>query len=689
MKVRDEDRGISFVGIDIGGTFTDAVFFADNRMWIMKTPTTADDPVRGCMELLKQMEGNRFVLNHGSTLATNAVLERRGCPTAFITTRGFGDMLFIARQNRPRLYSLEIPAPEPLIERDRCFEVKERVDFRGDILRRTDRDELLEVLKDASATGARSLAVCLLFSYASEKNEKAVEQTARGLFDFISVSSSVLGEYREYERASTTVLNAYVSPILAGYISRLGHEVKKAGGVDFKIMESGGGILPGVEASRLGVRTILSGPAAGVAGAFHVAGTAGFDKIITLDMGGTSTDVSLCDGFIGETREGSIDGHPVRTPMVDIETIGAGGGSIARVDPGGVLKVGPRSAGSDPGPAAYGRSDEATLTDAHLVLGSIGEGDFLSGGFKVQRDRSVKAIMKLARRIGTTLQETASGVVRVALSHMERAMRIISLERGFDPGQFTLVPFGGAGPVHGPALAENLGIRRILIPRFPGVLSAMGMLLCDFRMDFIRTILVDLNQLDPGTLKMAAEELYPRARRFLDENYFNRAVVKYSLDLRYRGQSFELNVSLGRRDCPTNGGKMEIEPVPLHPDIEKIQTDFEELHRRRFGFTRPGHIVEAVNLRLDLMGMTPRPKIIPRQNDDRADLPEPCCEPRKIVLPDGSVITAPVFSRQELTPGCHLPSPSVMVQYDTVILVPPRWRATVDPWENIIMELET
>ena len=682
----DDEREISFIGIDIGGTFTDAAFFAGDRLWIMKTPTTVDDPARGALELARQLNGEKFVLNHGSTLATNAVLERRGEPTAFITTRGFRDMLQIARQNRPHLYKLEMEPREPIVSRENCFEVAERVDRVGDVLRRVNREELLEVLKEAADTGARSLAVCLLFSFNNPKNEEIIADAANGLFDFISISSQVLPEYREYERASTTVLNAYVSPILGRYVQRLGDELEKMGAVDFKIMESGGGILPAREASSLGVRTILSGPAGGVAGAFHVAKGAGFDNIITLDMGGTSTDVSLCNGGIGETREGQIDGFPVRVPMVDIETIGAGGGSIARVDPGGVLKVGPRSAGADPGPAAYGMGFEATVTDAHLVLGTISENDFLGGGFTVSRERSIQAVEIIARKMGSTLTEAACGILQVTLSHMERALRVVSLERGFDPGRFTLVPFGGAGPVHGPFLAENLGIDRILIPRYPGVLSALGMLLCNFRMDFIQTVLIELDNLDEAYFKKVVEGIYHRADRFLKGNYFDRAQVEYSLDVRYRGQSFEINVKLDRRECPAGIDSLDLPTVPA-PDLAAARRGFQSLHKKRFGFAREDEVIEVVNVRLNLVGETPRPEIIP-ENQVKEEAPESTGEPRLLTLPDGTEITAPVFQRDDLYPGNLLPAPSVVVQYDTVTIIPPGWSARVDRFENLLMERE-
>ena len=674
----------TFAGIDIGGTFTDAIFFKDNKLFIEKEPTTPDDPGRGVMKLARKLAGTDFILIHGSTLATNAVLERKGATTAFITTEGFRDILEIGRQDRKTLYVLEPFKVKPLIGRDFCFSLPERIDSKGNVLKKIDLEKLREILVSIRKKNVTSLAVCFLFSYCNDAHERIVKDEASDMFNFVSVSSAVLSEYREYERASTTVLNAYVSPILESYIKKLEKELYSIGAAEFKIMESGGGIIPASDAGSLGVRTLLSGPAGGVAGAFHIASLAGIKKIITLDMGGTSTDVSLCDGKISRTFEGEIGGLPVRTPMVDIVTIGAGGGSIARVDEAGLLKVGPDSAGMDPGPAAYGKGKEATVTDAHLVLGTFSPEDFLGGGFPVSREKAKDAVGKIAEMLKTSLEEAAGGIIKVAISHMERLLRVVTLERGNDPRLFTLVPFGGAGPVHAPYIAESLEIRRILIPRYPGVLSALGMLLCDFRLDFSKSLLLTLDEMDEKIHNDVLAGLYRQAQYYIKNRYFLNAYFDISLDLRYRGQSFELNVEYERPECIAKDSCFSPPPFPAW-NRELINKRFHKAHMLRYNFTRPEEPIEIVNYRLTVVGITPKPAI------QKKELGLPDCSKakigeREIYLLDGERVKMPVYSRERLKSGNIIKSPAIITQYDTTILVKKPWKALIDEYENIIMK---
>jgi N-methylhydantoinase A len=676
----------AFFGIDIGGTFTDAVMYKEGKISVFKVLTDRTNPEKSVIEAVRHLSEGSFILTHGSTLATNAVLERKGAPTALIATQGMADILYIARQDRLNLYEPEPTKREPLVKRQLCFEASERVDSKGTILKPLDMDKIREILLKASKSGVRSLAVCLLFSFKNEIHEQQIKESAEKLLDFVTISSDVLPEYREYERTSTTVLNAYISPILAGYISRLEEKLREIGASDFRIMESGGGIIPAAEAGKLGVRTILSGPAGGVAGAFGIARQAGLHKIITLDMGGTSTDVSLCDGFIGETREGEIDGFPVRVPMVDIETIGAGGGSIAYIDEGGSLKVGPRSAGADPGPAAFGKGEEPTVTDAHIVLGFLDPDDFIEDKVIIDKQRAINAVEKIAQKLEISAEETAAGIIRIALSHMEKTLRIVSLERGYDPSLFTMVPFGGAGPVHAPFLADSLGIKKILIPRYPGVLSALGMLLCNFRMDFTKTEILPVKSLSDEKYEEVFGQLYKKVYEFINRNSFSGVNLEFSFDARYKGQSFELNIPFGNADCVLMEDGFRLPAMPsLNP--EKIITDFHSLHQKRYSFFRDKETIEIVNFRINLTAGNIKPvfESIPAGSGEL----ETSGAVRRVILFDKEKpesMEIPVYLRDNLKADVVIPSPAIITQYDTTIFIPAGWNAITDKAGNLILE---
>lgn len=683
-ELPEDDPVPSFIGIDIGGTFTDAVIFQEGSLRVLKTATNHENPAGAVMELIKKFRKRNFTLTHGSTLATNAVLERKGEPTAFFATSGFKDMLTIGRQVRPRLYDLEQDGRIPLIPENLCYDVIERTDFMGDILTPLRKTQVKEYLEDLIEKKIRSLSVCLLFSYKNPDHERDIKIAAEGLPLFVSLSSEVLPQYREYERASTTTLNAYVSPILHRYISMLENRLDSAGCNGFRIMESNGGILPASEASSMGVRTLLSGPAGGVAGAFATGLNSGYPNVITLDMGGTSTDVALCEGEIGETTEGEIDGFPIALPMVDIVTIGAGGGSIARVDEGGVLKVGPHSAGADPGPACYGKGEDPTVTDAHLVLGTLSAKDFLGGEFKVDRDRAIKAVSGIAEKLNLTPEQAAAGIIKIAISHMERAMRVVTLERGKDPAGFTLIPFGGAGPVHAPFLAENLGINRILIPRHPGVLSAMGMLLCDYRLDFSQSLLKLWDRISEKEYFDTMQALYDRTVEHLDANSFQSVTFHHSYDVRYQGQSFEITIKGESTECPGEDGKFSLPQIPSFQKDAIIEA-FHNAHHQRYGFARENEPVEIVNFRLKMTGVTDKPMMEEKPLCDESPA-EAFLEEREITTLEGDSLKVPVFDRERLKPGNVLTAPAIVVQYDTTIFIPHTWNARIDGFDNIILE---
>jgi len=554
------DSQPSIVGVDVGGTFTDFVYLEDGQLRTYKLLSTRADPSVALLAGLAALDvAADATIAHGTTVATNAVLEHAGARIALIATAGFRDLLAIGRQTRPSLYRLAFPprwrpAPDAL-----RFEVTERVAATGAVVTPLDEVEVAAVLDRIVAAGAEAVAVCLLFSFANPVHEQTIKRLAEARGLAVSLSSEILPEFREFERTSTTVLNAYVSPLMARYLDAVEaglanrqieiskSQISKSTPSALRIMQSSGGILDAGTARREAVRTLLSGPAGGVTGAFHVAALAGHERIITFDMGGTSTDVSLADGQIRRTSEGSIEDWPVRVPMIDIHTVGAGGGSIAWADAGGALRVGPGSAGSEPGPACYGRGGaHFTVTDANLLLGRLAADHFLGGRMALDISAAERAATSLAAAFGLTPPALAEGVIRVANASMEQAIRVISVERGFDPRDFTLVPFGGAGPMHALDLAAALHISRVLIPRFPGVLSALGLALADFTVDRSHTLMWPLAEVTPAALAQAVAPLMAEAYRAVAAEGFDEDDIQltWALDLRYRGQSFELTVPI-------------------------------------------------------------------------------------------------------------------------------------------------
>ncbi len=468
------------IGVDAGGTFTDfVVLHDDGRLETFKLRSDPAAPAKVILAGLARAAGDGAAeVVHGSTVGTNALLERKGARTALVTTAGFEDLVFIGRQNRAELYNLA-PAPRRwLVERRDVFWGGERAHYDGTIERRPSEREMARLRKTLRAAGAESVAICFLHAYRTAENERAVAEALRGI-GYISASHDVCPEFREYERASTTLINAYVGPLMDRYLGQL-----ERGGRRIAILQSNGGTLRTAEARRHAVRTILSGPAGGAIGAFETARASGFTRILGFDMGGTSTDVSLCDGAPRETTEGSVDGFPIRVPMLDIHTVGAGGGSIARVDAGGLLRVGPESAGSRPGPACYGSGEEATVTDAHVVLGRIAEDQLVAGEMHLDVERAGRAVDRVAAGIPMDRVKAAAGIVRVANANMERAIRVVSVERGHDPREFALVAFGGCGGLHACEIAEALDMRTVIVPAQAGALSALGMLLADAVRDF-------------------------------------------------------------------------------------------------------------------------------------------------------------------------------------------------------------
>ncbi len=689
------------IGIDTGGTFTDFVWLDTAGQWQRhKQRSTPHDPSTAILAGMAhhQLGENRAVV-HGSTVATNALLERRGARTALITTAGFRDVLAIGRQNRPDLYALVPRQPEPLVPQKWRFTVAERITAVGQILEPLNLAHLEDIVPQLIADEIEAVAVCLLFSFLHPAHEEAIRAYLEAHWPghHISLSSDILPEYREYERTSTTVINAYVAPLMSRYLARLS---QKLGRRPLSIMQSNGGLLTAHTAGVQAARTALSGPAGGVVGARYVAEQAGHSHIITFDMGGTSTDVALCPGRLPTTSTGRIAEMPLRLPIIDIHTVGAGGGSLGYVDAGGALHVGPESAGADPGPACYPQPEtpralpahvhgRGTVTDANLVLGRLDAAHFLGGTMRLDETAAAQALHELADQMSDSIANSAKavqaawGVLQVANAHMERAIRKISVERGYDPRDFTLVPFGGAGPLHACDLAANLGIPRVLVPALPGVLSALGMLVAVPTKDYAQTVMVTLTadqewvgELTVGAwLKAQFAPLVARAQTEMGAEGHDLAhiALRYTLDMRYQGQSHELPILLP-------------EGVAGIAGLADLVGRFHAVHAARYGYAQEEKgVVELVTLRLTAVAPSSPPPL--PYTDPQ---PVPASQIAEAVLGTKLVWFRPeqaqetvLYDREKLRLGAEFSGPAVLVQYDTTLVVPPGWHGRVDGWSNV------
>jgi N-methylhydantoinase A/oxoprolinase/acetone carboxylase beta subunit len=647
------------VGVDTGGTFTDLIALVDGALRVHKVPSTPDDPARAVLKGLREMlpDAPADLVTYSSTVATNALLERKGARVAIITNSGFEDLIEIGRQNRDDLYSLAPSRPEPLVPRALRISVRERTLYDGSVLMPLTRAEIARVVRLARRSRAHSLAICLLHSYANPKAEDALARALATLERPLSVSHRLLAEYREYERFSTAVVNAYVAPKMASHLENLRRHLS---GSRLRIMQSNGSAT-GVELARVEpIRTILSGPAAGVVGAAALARAIGSDRFITFDMGGTSTDVSLFDSSARIRTLSYPDGYAVRTPVIDIHTVGAGGGSIARIDAGGSLRVGPESAGADPGPACYGRGTAAAVTDADLIAGRLVAANFLGGRMPLYPERARKAIAPIASAMKTDAIGAARGVIRVVNANMERAIRVITVERGFDPRDFALLAFGGAGPMHAAELALDLGIRHVVFPRNPGLLCAWGAIGAPLGREYSMT----LREVDPAydRLMARARPLIARAKRELAAEGAPPAAfaADIRLDARYRGQSYELEVPLTR----------------------EFKDAFHAAHRKTFGHSAPDAAVEVVNLRLRASAADARPPIARIRG--RHGKPSPTA--RMPVLVGSRERITPVFERDSLGAGARVRGPAIVVELSATAYVAPEFTMRVDDYGNLHLE---
>jgi N-methylhydantoinase A len=744
------------VGIDTGGTFTDFVVADDTGLFAFKVPSTPHNPAEAILKGLSYLVSNRLVCDsefgspnlqtpptpptsgpgsqenpegraaarsieslaggklfhgltrfpseivHGTTVATNALLERKGARTALITTGGFEDAIEIGRQARPQIYNLLVTRPAPLVPRELRFGIAERIGPDGSVITPLDPDLVDDIAARVAEAAAESVAVCLLFSFANSAHE---QQVARGLERLgipVTLSHRILPEYREYERTSTTVINAYLVPLMSRYLRALAGGIRELAasaswpgsfvarkrptrspsqaGPLLRVMQSNGGSVSADTAAAEPVRAILSGPAGGVVGAIRICKQAGVNDIIAFDMGGTSTDVSLCHGNARTTNEATVATLPVAVPVIDIHTVGAGGGSIARVDDSGALRVGPESAGADPGPACYGRGERITVTDANLVLGRFGGSSLLGGEMHLDIDCARHFMGTLAQEMSrfgagrVTLERAALGVLAVANANMERALRAVSIERGYDPRTFTLVSFGGAGGLHVAELAAALRIPQVIIPRSPGTLSALGVLLGDVVKDYSRTLMVKTSELDHRQLEAAFKKLEENAKRDLAiEGFKGKRVSMIRIAaIRYIGQSFEID-------------------VPWSPDFD---SHFHRAHQQRYGYADPSRPTEVVSARVRATGITDKPSLRKSRNRTPsraarpryyapAVMPQPADHGAATRVPRAA--STPIYDRVDLAPGATARGPAIILEYSSTTLIPAGWVARVDPWLNIVL----
>ena len=693
------ENGQYRLGVDIGGTFTDIVLLADDgRYWTKKVASTPDDYAVGIVEGTRQLLAEQGLegpsvqeIIHGTTVASNTILENKGAKTALITTKGFRDVLEFRRLRVPHLYSLLYEPPKPLVERRLRLEVDERIGAGGEVVRPLDEASLGPALERIRGDGAQAVAVCLLHSFSNPDHERRVgEVVADALPEvFCTLSVDVLPEIREYERTSTTVVNAYLGPIVKGYINSLATRLRDAGlDAPVRIMQSNGGIMSALRASETPVQIVESGPAAGVVAAHEVGQRVGLANVITFDMGGTTAKASLIEeGELNWTTEHEVGagislssrlvkggGHAVKVPVVDLAEVGAGGGSIVWTDRGGALKVGPRSAGAVPGPASYGfGGEEPTVTDVNIVLGYINP-DFIAGGEVRLKPELGKAVLKdkIAEPLGMELLEAAYGVHTVANVSMIRAIRAVSTYRGRDPRDFTLLAFGGSGPVHAVEMARSLGIKRVVVPPAPGLFSAVGLLVAQPEQHFVQTFFSRASEVDIATLNQAYGGMESRGLQTLTEEGYRPADISWrrSVDLRYVGQAYELSVT-----APSESLKPE--------DIDALVKSFHQEHERTYGHKADDEPMEIVNLRMTALGRSNTTRPVQATLAAATD----GTSRREVYFgTDHGLMATPIVARADLSSSGR-PGPLIVEEYDATVVVPPDCEASLDEWNHIVIDI--
>ena len=656
-----------YIGVDTGGTFTDFIYFKDGRWDVLKTLSTPDNPgkavIFGISKILGDSVSEDVHIIHGSTVATNAILEKKGAKTAFITNKGFEDILDIGRQNRFELYNLKYVKEPSLVDKECKFGIRGRINYNGEVLEDIKLEEIRKIICKIIDNGGESIAVCLLFSFKNNKHEKLIGEVLQNKDIYFCLSSEILSEFREYERASTTVINAYVGPKMEKYISFLKNNI---GSKKLSIMQSNGGIISADTAIKESVRTILSGPAGGVVGAYEIGKIIDNTKLITFDMGGTSTDVSLINDKLSLTTESQIGKYPVKVPMIDIHTVGAGGGSIAYIDAGGALKVGPVSAGADPGPICYGKGEEITVTDANCFLSRLLYDHFLGGAMKLNRDKLKHYFNKFALNVDLSEVELAEGILAVSNSVMEKAIRVITVEKGFDPREFTLFTFGGAGGLHAAYLAKLLSIPKVLIPYNPGIMSAIGMVLADIIKDYSKTIMYKGAEITFEELKRFFNKLEEKAIEELLAEGLDKENIYLDeyLDMRYEGQSYEII-------------------VPFNQDYHE---NFHREHEWIYGYANRDKDVEIVNIRIRGIGKRDKMKML-RSNEESNKLETKAYIGIRDVVFNGKELKTKVYDRSFLKWGNKISGPAVIVEYSSTTVIPPFASCYIDAYRNIIIEI--
>lgn len=676
------------IGIDVGGTFTDVTLINSDtgKYYTYKLSSTLNDQseaiANGTSEALElygvPVEELEY-FGHGTTVATNMIIERKGARTALITTKGFRDLLEIGRQTRPSLYNVMEDKPEMLVRRALRKEIDERVLSDGSVLRGADREEIKKVLLDLKAQNVESLAVCFLFSFLNPDNEKMVEECIKEVWPevYYSVSSTILPEFREFERLSTTVINSYLGPRMKMYIHNLQERIRNIGvKVEPYITQSNGGVMSISSTIETPVQTALSGPSAGVMGAIYVSSAAGFKDIITYDMGGTSTDVSLVkDGIAEYTTKRKVCGLPSGVPMIDVHAVGAGGGSIAYIDNAGALKVGPESAGANPGPAAYGLGNEQpVVTDANLVLGRINPHYVLGGRLKIDANLSREAVKKqIADPLGMGVEEAAQGIISVVNSNMVRAIRVITVEKGHNPADFTLVAYGGAGPLHAVYLAQEMGIRNVLIPPAPGALCALGLLTADIKKGYVKTALINFEDASPEIVEDYLSDLIKQGTQWLTSENVQEADRAFHniAEMRYVGQNYELQIAI------PNG------PV-TEATLQKVKNDFFKEHEANYGYYNPDAPIQFVNFRSEAIGRVKKPDLA-RLTDWMEDASDTLINTRMVYFPETGLVDCPVYDRAKFRRCDRIEGPCIIEQMDSTTVIPPETWFKVDEYGNLLV----
>lgn len=653
------------IGIDTGGTFTDFIYRDEGEWKVYKKLSTPHNPSEVVIEGIDHIARDKDInVVHGSTVATNAILEKKGAKTALITNKGFEDVIEIGRQNRTEIYNLSYRKKPPLVPSDLRFGVTCRIDYDGTISEELNENELMDIVNKLKEANVESVAVSLLFSFVNNVHEKRIGEFIEKLGIYYSLSHNILAEFREFERTYTTIINSYVVPKMKSYLGVLSDYIGKKG---LRIMQSNGGSISSEVAMNESVRTILSGPAGGVVGAYEIGKLSENRKLITFDMGGTSTDVSLIDGKPTFTMETKIDDYPVKVPMIDIHTVGAGGGSIAYIDKGGALRVGPISAGADPGPICYGKGDNITVTDANLFLGRVIPEHFLGGNMELFPERLDTPFKEIANAAKLTPIEVAEGILSVANAAMEKAIRVISVERGYDPREFTLFTFGGAGGMHAAYLAKSLNMPKVFIPKNPGILSAIGMIMANIIKDYSQTVMVKESDATYDNLNKAFEPLVNKGVDDLINEGMNRECInieKY-LDMRYEGQSYEII-------------------IPFNKDFKNV---FHENHEKFYGYCNRGKKIEAVNIRVRSIAIPEKLKLNKEEFHAKEISEDALLCNHKTVF-DGAAVDTKIINRDNLCAGNILKGPAIIVEYSSTTVIPPFANVEVDQFGNIIINIE-